>query len=176
MGPQLDLRDEFSWYIQILYQPEDIDRMKIKRIRDFRRSLRRFERVTNSQLKDCCAQVTLPQCLILLEIDEERRLTVGQLADRLRLDNSTLSRTIDGLVRKRLLERARDEQDRRVVWIRLTAKGSAVCDSIHQQNDAIYRGVLARIPASRRESVVRNFEMLVRAFLDHEAESQEDGS
>jgi len=145
--------------------------MRIKRIRDFRRSLRRFERVTNTQLRNCCAHVTLPQCLILLELDEERRLTVGQLAARLRLDNSTLSRTIDGLVRKRLLGRVRDEQDRRVVWIRLTAEGSAVCASIHRQNDATYRGIFSRIPASRRESVVRNFEILVRAFLDHEGES-----
>ena len=150
--------------------------MKTKRIRDFRRSLRRFERVTNAQLKNCCAHVTLPQCLILLEVDEGRRLTVGQLAARLRLDNSTLSRTIDGLVRKRFLDRVRDEQDRRVVWIELTGDGSAVCASIHQQNDATYREVFARIPPSRQESVVRSFEDLVQAFLDHESESVEDES
>jgi DNA-binding MarR family transcriptional regulator len=145
--------------------------MKTSQIRDFRRSLRRFERVMQAQLKNCCAQITLPQCLILLEVDEEQRLTVGQLATRLRLDNSTLSRTIDGLVLKRLLERARDEQDRRVVWIRLTAKGSAVCAAVHKQNDAVYRGIFAKIPASRRESVIRSFEVLVQAFLDQERES-----
>ena len=44
--------------------------MHTREIRKFRRVLRRFERITNAQLKSCCAQVSLAQCLVLLEIDE----------------------------------------------------------------------------------------------------------
>ena len=150
--------------------------MKTPQIREFRRFLRRFERVTSSQLRNCCAQVTLPQCLVLLEVDEEERLTVGQLASRLRLDNSTLSRTIDNLVRAGLLDRSRDDGDRRIVWIRLTEAGAATCAAIHDQNDAIYRGVFDRIPRSRRDAVIRNFGVLVQAFLDSESEAERDSA
>jgi DNA-binding MarR family transcriptional regulator len=147
--------------------------METPQIRHFRRILRRFERVTNTQLRNCCAGVTLAQCLVLMEVDEDARLTVGQLASRLRLDNSTLSRTIDGLVRKGLLDRERDERDRRVVWIRLTSAGAAVCTAIHEQNDSIYQAIFERIPASKRKTVIRNFDTLVRAFLDSENDSAE---
>jgi len=144
--------------------------MDTSQVRDFRRFLRHFTRVTNTQLRHCCTEVTLAQCLVLLEVDEQERLTVGQLASRLRLDDSTLSRTIDGLVRKGLLDRIRDDRDRRVVWIGLTAVGTAACNAIHEQNDAVYRKIFDRIPASKRDAVVRNFKILVQAFLDSEGD------
>jgi DNA-binding MarR family transcriptional regulator len=145
--------------------------MDTSQIRGFRRFLRQFTRLTHAQLRDCCTEVTLPQCLVLLEIDESDRLTVGQLASRLRLDDSTLSRTIDGLVRRGLLDRRRDDRDRRVVWIGLTRKGTATCAEIHRQNDDIVRGVFEKIPPSRRRVVIRNFDLLVQAYLDSEGDS-----
>jgi DNA-binding MarR family transcriptional regulator len=142
--------------------------MQTREIRDFRRSLRHFTRVTHTQLRQCCTEVTLAQCLVLLEVDDRERLTVGQLASRLRLDDSTLSRTIDGLVRRGLLDRVRDDRDRRVVWIGLTPEGKTASDAIHERNDAIYRNIFDKIPPSKREAVVRNFKILVQAFLDSE--------
>ena len=150
--------------------------MNIREVRDFRRTLRRFQRVTSVQLKSCCAGVTLAQCLVLLETEEIDRPTVGQLASRLRLDNSTLSRTIEGLVRNGLLERSRDDADRRVVWIRLTEAGKAHCRSIHKENDAHCRRVFEKIAPSRRAAVVRSFETLVQAYLDAETDPNEEGS
>jgi DNA-binding MarR family transcriptional regulator len=160
-----------SCILQQLYIEYKMPIMDTPKIRHFRRILRRFERVNNTQLRHCCAGVTLAQCLVLMEVDEDECLSVGQLASRLRLDTSTLSRTIDGLVRKDMLDRARDEQDRRIVWIRLTPAGAAVCSAIHRQNDSIYRAVFEKIPAARRETVIRNFEILVQAFLESEDES-----
>ena len=149
--------------------------MNINEIRRFRRVLRRFERITNAQLRDCCAQVTLAQCLVLLEIDESDRLTMGQLASRLRLDNSTLSRTIDGLVTRGLVERGLEDHDRRVVWIRLSDEGAKACAAIHDENDALYGRIFDRIPPAKQKAVVRSFETLVQAFLDAEGDSRSDG-
>jgi DNA-binding MarR family transcriptional regulator len=146
--------------------------MDIKAIRHFRRILRRFERLTNAQIKNCCSGVTLAQCLVLLEVEEQGRPTMGQLASQLRLDNSTLSRTVDGLVGNGMVERLRDDRDRRVVWIRLTPQGSALCRSIHDENDAHCRRAFEKIAPSKRKTVIRNFEVLVQAFLDCEAESR----
>lgn len=151
-----------------MYQSIDTEK-----IRDFRRVLRQFTRVNQAQLRQCCTEVTLAQCLVLLEVDDQERLTVGQLASRLRLDGSTLSRTVDGLVRRGLLDRRRDEEDRRVVWMCLTPDGAATCEGLHEQNDGVVRDVLDRVPASRRDAVVRSFKVLVQAFLDAERESAE---
>jgi DNA-binding MarR family transcriptional regulator len=145
-----------------------------REIRDFRGNLRQFERVTNLHLKTCCADVTLAQCLVLLEVEGGERPTVSRLASRLRLDNSTLTRTLDGLVKRGLVERHRNDRDRRVVWIRLTDEGKTVVRSIHRDNDAHYRRVFKKIPQSRRATVMRSFAILVQALLDCEAESGTD--
>ncbi|MCP3980682.1 MAG: MarR family transcriptional regulator [bacterium] len=154
------------------------DRPILDEIRRFRSVLRRFQRLTHAQLKNCCAEVTLAQCLVLLEIDEKGQLSVSQLASRLRLDSSTLSRTIEGLVQRRLLERLREDKDRRVVRMRLTPEGDSVCRSIHAQNDGHFIRIFERIPASRRGKVIEHFETLVQAFLDDEVEaiSSDSGS
>ena len=148
--------------------------MDIPQIRRFRRSLRQFERLSADQLKKCCTEVTFAQCLVLLEIDESEKPTMSELAASLRLDNSTLSRSIEGLAKKGMVERKPDPSDRRRVRIALTAEGENVCGSIHRDNDACVLSLFERIPPSERQSVVDNFEILVQAFLDWETET--DGS
>jgi len=145
--------------------------MNLKEVRQFRRIMRRFERVSDAQVKNCCAHVTLAQCVVLMEIDENGRLTMGQLASQLRLDGSTLSRTIDGLVGKGLVERLGDDRDRRIIYIQLTPEGKSTCRTIHQENDGHIRRIFAKIPSAKRAAIIRNFEILVEAFLDYEAES-----
>jgi len=145
--------------------------METSEIRDFRRSMRRFERLTNAQLRACCNVATLAQCLVLMELDEAGPLVLGELATRLRLDSSTLSRTVDGMVKQGLLERRRGAEDRRLVWVALTARGQAACRQIHHDNDGLCRRVFAKIPESRRASVLSSFDLLVQAFLDCETEA-----
>jgi DNA-binding MarR family transcriptional regulator len=145
--------------------------MKTSQVRDFRRLLRVFVRATNTQQKLCCTEVTQAQCHVLMEVDEQQRLTVSQFAARLHLDTSTLSRTIDGLVRKGLLDRSREGSDRRVVWVGLTEEGQSTCDAIHEQYDGICRDIFDKVPPAKREEVVRSFRILVQAFLDSENDS-----
>lgn len=135
--------------------------------------MRRFERLTNALVRDCCHVATLAQCLVLMECDEAGPLTVSQLAGRLRLDSSTLSRTIDGLVKPALLDRRRDDADRRVVRVGLTESGRRACRAIHMDNDALCQRVLEKIPPSQQAEVMRSFDTLVQAFLDCEIETME---
>ncbi len=139
--------------------------MKTSDIRQFRRALRKFTRLIDRQLKTCCKQVTLPQCLVLLEVEELVEPAMGQLAANLGLDTSTLTRTVDGLVDQGQVERRRSDSDRRMVTVRLTPSGRAVCKSINSDNDASWRRVFKRIPSSEQHDVVRHFDALVQAYL-----------
>lgn len=149
--------------------------MNINRIRRFRRSLRQFERLNHYQLKNCCTEVTFAQCLLLLEIDEAGQPSMGDLAASLRLDNSTLTRTIAGLVRKELVKRRGDDTDRRTVRIVLTPNGKSICRTIHRDSDACVRRLFGKISPSRHETIIRNFETLVEAFLAWEADPSRPG-
>ena len=147
--------------------------MEIREIRRYRRALRQFQRLANLQLRNCCCGVTLAQCLVLLEIDEHSHLTMGHLALNLKLDLSTLSRTVDNLVSKKLVARLRDDSDRRLVWIRLTDAGVSTCKEIHNVNDQTCLSIFENIPTSKQASIIRNFETLIQAYLDYETSIEE---
>jgi DNA-binding MarR family transcriptional regulator len=140
--------------------------METSRIREFRETLRRFERLVAAQLKgsSCCSGVTLAQCHALLEIEARQNLSLGELAQGLGLDKSTLSRTVDGLVNIGLVERVFHPQDRRSVQLSLTSQGQQTCDRINNGNDEIFNRVLERIEPRNRSDILRGFQALVAAM------------
>ena len=143
--------------------------MEIRDIRRYRRALRQFQSLAGMQFRNHCCGVTLAQCQVLLEIDECSHLTMGQLALNLKLDVSTLSRAVDGLVDKKLVARLKDDSDRRLVWIRLTDDGASICQEIHESNDACCIRIFENIPPSQRDAVIQNLEILIQAYSDYEA-------
>ena len=147
--------------------------LEVSEVRRYRKALRQFQRLAGVQMRNCGCGVTLTQCLVLLDIDEHGHLTMGQLASILKLDHSTLSRTVDSLVKNKLVARLRDESDRRLVWIRLTEQGISLCEKIHQGNDEYCLQVFETIPATERATVIRHFETLIQAYLDYEVSIEE---
>jgi DNA-binding MarR family transcriptional regulator/ribosomal protein S18 acetylase RimI-like enzyme len=67
--------------------------------------------------------VTLAERHILLELNNSGLLTMGELANRLLIDKSTISRLISKAVKKGYLRCNIDAQDRRKRFLELTAKG-----------------------------------------------------
>jgi DNA-binding MarR family transcriptional regulator len=105
----------------------------------------------------------VPQCHALLEIEFMSETTIGGLAERLDLDKSTLSRTVEGLVRLGLVERLPNPQDRRYMIVKLSEKGQQTCDSINKVNDEFYRQVIESIPAAKREDVLEAIQIFAHA-------------
>ncbi|MZQ82201.1 MarR family transcriptional regulator [Paenibacillus sp. 5J-6] len=65
-------------------------------------------------------ELTGPQLFILRELFQEEPRKLGDLAKSVQLSNSTVSGIVDRLERNGMVQRKRDEQDRRVVWIGTT--------------------------------------------------------
>lgn len=70
--------------------------------------------------------VTLPMWRALAALTDRDGQTVGELSSRTSIEISTLSRVLDGLQRRKLLERRRAENDGRVVTLHLTAAGRSM--------------------------------------------------
>jgi DNA-binding MarR family transcriptional regulator len=140
--------------------------MKRSFVREFRSTLRRFERLIAGRLKEssCCSGVTLPQCHALLEIEARGRVSLIELVQSLGLDKSTLSRTADGLVNNGLISRTFSDLDRRSIQIALSPQGQGICDQINLSNDQFFSRVLGRIPAAKRQQVMDAFQELVNAL------------
>jgi DNA-binding MarR family transcriptional regulator len=132
-------------------------------VRGFREALRRFERLIEVRLRDSggCRGVSLAQCHALLEIEALGQPALNELAQSLGLDKSTLSRTVEGLVRLDLVTRASNAADRRSVQLSLTEKGLETCARINRENDALFTRVLARAERTGGGPVAAGFRMLV---------------
>lgn len=63
---------------------------------------------------------------VLLLLWQDDGQTPGNLAQRTVKDQTTMTRLLDGLVRKNLVDRVRDEADRRKIRVRLTPKGNVM--------------------------------------------------
>ena len=63
------------------------------------------------------------QLLAILSEAPDQKLKMCDLAERLRLSRSGLTRRIDGVLKAKYVSQVRDEQDGRVVFAHLTKKG-----------------------------------------------------
>jgi len=137
----------------------------ITTIREFRSNLRVLEREITTQLEgetNCCG-VTLAQCHSLLELSQ-RPHSLTSLADVLDLDRSTLSRTVESMVKSGLCERATVAGDRRSVRLALSPLGRSKVDSINRMCDEYYGEVLGQLGDSVQRQVIRSVGILAEAM------------
>ena len=87
-----------------------------------------------------CARLDLsaPQIHLLLALVNDGPLPMGDLARRVAVTEKTITGLVDRLERDGLVERARTSADRRVVRVRLTARGARLARKLDQ-------GILDRI-------------------------------
>ncbi len=143
-------------------------------IRLFRHQLRRLERRLDSALQsgiNCCG-VTLVQCHTILAIRDHGPLSMTELADHMELDKSTVSRTVDGLVKDGLVDRAVKPDNRRAVNLDMTPKGRREADRIHTLCDTSFSRILEKLTKDEAETVLKGITLLANA-LD---ESMTDGT
>lgn len=116
-----------------------------------RRLNRNFGRIRST---DCCCGITDAQCFALVEIGRRGGISVKELAERVNLDKSGISRTVEELVQKKLVERKTSEQDRRYVELTLTDKGRERFQMIETGMNRKYQCILEQIPETRRAAVI----------------------
>jgi len=90
--------------------------------------------------------------------------TQRELAARLNLDESTVSRLVDQLVRLGWVDRAIDEHNRRQSRLALTAEGRAVLDDIRAASMAKFRRIRERIPPDQWDQVLDALDVLIAAI------------
>jgi|TARA_B100001964_G_C14229190_1_gene599165 DNA-binding MarR family transcriptional regulator len=116
----------------------------------------------------CCGDLSLNQCHLLLTIAELREAGVVQLAERLGLDKSTLSRSTGTLVNKGFIKRCSNTRDGRVVHLILTSEGRKTVSLINRNADKYYESLADKISLVELNKVEQSLNCLVDFF------SQED--
>lgn len=137
--------------------------MDQKYIHHFREVIRIFDRELSYQNNaSCCNGISVSQCHTLLEIEKNSEISVSELANKLSLDKSTVSRTVEGLVNISLVDRVIPKENRRLALINLTDSGKQVCSTINYSNDDYIKAVLKDFTREEQKEFLRLFEKLAK--------------
>jgi len=99
----------------------------------------------------CSPDLTLPQILLLSSISSEGT-DMSSLSKQMGVDNSTMTRLIGILIRNDWVEKYKGENDKRVVFVKITLKGEAIRNEIDKKiNDFGIEIINAIAPEDRSE-------------------------
>lgn len=94
---------------------------------EFRHQLERFLQRRRRAAREAGLQPKQYQLMLAVKGTAKRHSpTVGELAERLQIQNHSVVELVDRLEKRNYVERRRDENDRRVVRLSLTPAGEAV--------------------------------------------------
>ncbi len=80
--------------------------------------------------------------------------TTGELAASLYLTQSAITQTVDTLVRKALVERRYDEQDRRIIHLDLSTQGRSLIAHIHGLRRATMEQLVTRLTYDEIDALI----------------------
>jgi len=96
--------------------------------------------------------------------------TMSKLADNIGAKLPSMTMMIDNLAEEGLVERARDEQDRRKVIVRLTDKGLRIRGEFLEQRNQIAQQLFAKLSKDDEQELMsllsRTCDILEKAFYD----------
>jgi MarR family transcriptional regulator, organic hydroperoxide resistance regulator len=107
-------------------------------------------------------ELTGPQLTVLKMLEGVGDLSLSELSERIRAQNSTVTGIIDRMERESLVVRARSTEDRRVVYIRLTEKGAKIAREITVEPMEIFRGALESLSAAEMRDLLRILTKIAR--------------
>jgi DNA-binding MarR family transcriptional regulator len=99
--------------------------------------------------------LTGPQLTVLKMLEGVGDLSLSELSERIRAQNSTVTGIIDRMEREGLVARARSTEDRRVVNIRLTEKGARIAREIAVEPMEVFRSALESLSAGEMRDLLR---------------------
>ena len=98
------------------------------------------------------------RCLRLF--GQERYLTPKGIALQMGVVKSRITKLIDGLVRKGLIQRFKDPEDSRITLLRLTSPGQAKLNRINSHLKTTNINVLSRMTPEQRETLLLHLDTL----------------
>lgn len=114
--------------------------------------------------KEFCCGITYAQYCALIEIGRAKEIFLKTLAEKLNLDKSTTSRTVDNLVKLNYAKLEVFIENRKFVKIILTDKGLDLFNKIEEGSEKYYKNILELIPENKRSQVIESIEYLIDAL------------
>ena len=112
----------------------------------------------------CGEPVSIAEAHALMELSRTEGLSQNDLAARLQLVKSTVSRLVGLLEGRGWVERQRDPRDGRAVQLALTEQGQQAAAQLATARQVKFARLLERIPEQERDAIVHALQTLVEAL------------
>ena len=112
-------------------------------------------------------KITLPQFLILDFLNRRGESKMVELAHFMGVTTAAMTGIVDRIVRDGYVVRASEPQDRRIIKIRLTAKGAELVKKVNRQRRQMIMDIFGRISIKERQDYL-NILMRIHAILTQE--------
>ena len=107
--------------------------------------------------------ITFPQMITLHYLSQKHHIKMSELAKILFIKLSSTTVIMDRLVQQKMVERTRDEEDRRVVWMSITPKGRKVISKIMEEKRHSIREIFKALSEKERTQYLS----VLRKVRDH---------
>lgn len=99
-------------------------------------------------------RITPQQYLVLDVLVKKGKCMVTELSQSLDVALSTMTELVNRLVKKRFVKKSSDTKDRRIVWVNLTDKGSAIIRRIDSKKQEYISVMLEKLERHERQGLM----------------------
>ena len=134
-------------------------------------------RVIRSKFREHrAADLSVVQFRTLAFINRKKGVSLSDVADHIGLTLPSMSKMVDGLVNRKLVNRNEHDTDRRRVCLSITAAGKQELDTSQANTQAFLADKIAGLSAPERETISAALHLLQGLFSsEREAESNDPG-
>ena len=131
---------------------------------------RQVRRILRSRMTDAWMNLnlTIPQLKSLFLIAREGSMNTKSLAEALGVTPSNVTGIVDRLVKQGLVSRQENPEDRRMLELRVTAKGERILTSLREETISSMSEVLTRMSVEELSALARGLSSMVKAAEAHE--------
>lgn len=104
--------------------------------------------------------ITPPQFIALQWLQESGDMTIGDLSTKMYLAFSTTTDLVDRMEKNELVQRVRDESDRRVVRIHLLPEGERIIQEVIMKRQQYLRDITGEFDGEEFEQLLKHLQKL----------------
>lgn len=113
-------------------------------------------------------EMSLEQFTLVRQVYRMEPVRASELADQLLVHRSAVTVRVEKLVKKGLLERKRDSEDRRNVFLQLSPEGRMMYETLESKINEFVESIIEDIPQKEMENFLDVFEKIATYIEDYE--------
>ncbi|WP_442601916.1 MarR family winged helix-turn-helix transcriptional regulator [Paenibacillus sp. KN14-4R] len=133
-----------------------------------------FRNVLKSMTKEwnkrMVGNLSFSQFRMLFKLSSRGKQKVSELAESLCITSGAITGAADKLIARGFVERTRDEDDRRVVYIAITPQGEEIVQQIHEGQRETIAMFFDELPKEDIDHLIRIFNQTLKNIERHQKE------